>query len=330
MIDSLTAPRSGPDTRATVVVGVTLVALLALVCAAAPAAMAVTVVVLGAGPHNWFEARYLLSRMPAKWGPLRGYFATGITGVVLLTASFIALVIWSGRAETGADAQVVALALWHTGLVVWIAVLAWLRGVQLPRRRWPWLVPAALVWLAGAWVRPDWASVALVYAHPVLALVFLERELAVRRQRWLPAYRTTLAALPLVIVLLWWAVPALEAAPAVVSAEAAQAGAFLLPDGVATIVLATHVFLESLHYLVWIVAIPLTTAAVPWTVRRVPLAARSMAWRRGVMLLLAAGLGAVALLWIAFAFDYDTTRQVYFTVAIAHVLAEVPFLLRLL
>ena len=36
----------------------------------------------------------------------------------------------------------------------------------------------------------------------------------------------------------------------------------------------------------------------------------------------------MGLLWIAFAIDYDTTRQVYFTVAIVHVLAEVPFLLR--
>jgi hypothetical protein len=36
------------------------------------------------------------------------------------------------------------------------------------------------------------------------------------------------------------------------------------------------------------------------------------------------------LLWLCFAADYATTRDVYFTVAMAHVLAEVPFLLRTL
>jgi hypothetical protein len=35
-------------------------------------------------------------------------------------------------------------------------------------------------------------------------------------------------------------------------------------------------------------------------------------------------------LWGAFLADYPLTRDVYFTVATLHVLAEVPFLLRLL
>jgi multidrug resistance efflux pump len=78
------------------------------------------------------------------------------------------------------------------------------------------------------------------------------------------------------------------------------------------------------------VAIPLTTAAVPWNLRRVPLATRSTGWRRLLAGVLVAGLAGVAVLWIAFTIDYETTRQVYFTAAIAHVLAEVPFLLRLL
>jgi hypothetical protein len=42
------------------------------------------------------------------------------------------------------------------------------------------------------------------------------------------------------------------------------------------------------------------------------------------------GLFAVAILWLGFSMDYSTTRDIYFTVAIAHVLAEVPFLLKML
>jgi hypothetical protein len=38
----------------------------------------------------------------------------------------------------------------------------------------------------------------------------------------------------------------------------------------------------------------------------------------------------VGMLWFGFSIDYATTRDVYFTIAIAHVLAEAPFLLRML
>jgi hypothetical protein len=37
---------------------------------------------------------------------------------------------------------------------------------------------------------------------------------------------------------------------------------------------------------------------------------------------LAAGLFFVVLLWLGFSLNYSTTRDIYFTVAIAHVLAE--------
>jgi multidrug resistance efflux pump len=41
-------------------------------------------------------------------------------------------------------------------------------------------------------------------------------------------------------------------------------------------------------------------------------------------------LAAVVFLWLSFSIDYSTTRDVYFTIAIAHVLAEAPFLLRMI
>ena len=61
-----------------------------------------------------------------------------------------------------------------------------------------------------------------------------------------------------------------------------------------------------------------------------PAARRDLGWTRGVAALLLFGLFVVATLWACFLLDYGTTRQVYFTVAMLHVLAEVPFLLRLL
>jgi len=41
------------------------------------------------------------------------------------------------------------------------------------------------------------------------------------------------------------------------------------------------------------------------------------------------GLFVVGLLWFGFSVNYAMTRDIYFTVAIAHVLAEAPFLLRM-
>src|SRR5262245_27334871 len=52
----------------------------------APLGFSIVIVFLFAGPHNWLEARYMLTRMPARWGPLTAYFTIGIFGVVALSA----------------------------------------------------------------------------------------------------------------------------------------------------------------------------------------------------------------------------------------------------
>src|SRR5688500_19803468 len=57
----------------------------------APLGFSIATVVLFAGPHNWLEARYILTRMPARWGPLTLYFTLGIAGVVMLAGSIAAL-----------------------------------------------------------------------------------------------------------------------------------------------------------------------------------------------------------------------------------------------
>jgi uncharacterized membrane protein len=41
-------------------------------------------------------------------------------------------------------------------------------------------------------------------------------------------------------------------------------------------------------------------------------------------------LALVFLLWFGFSINYAVTRDIYFAVAIAHVLAEAPFLLRMI
>lgn len=67
---------------------------------------------------------------------------------------------------------------------------------------------------------------------------------------------------------------------------------------------------------------------MPWNLSQVPLARRSSTWRVVLLGVLAVGLLAVLGFWAGFVADYPLTRDLYFTVALIHVLAEIPFLLR--
>ena len=94
---------------------------------------------------------------------------------------------------------------------------------------------------------------------------------------------------------------------------------------------STHVFLELLHYGVWIVALPLigATGAI-WNVKTIPIASHSRGFPKLIGAILVCGFFAVALLWLGFSANYTLTRDIYFTIAMAHVLAEAPFLLRMI
>ena len=100
-----------------------------------PLRFSVVTVFLFAGPHNWLELRYFLTRLPARWGRLRGYFLFAFGGVFALTAAFAALVAVSGYYDPDAAlGGVSALSVWNTALLLWLAVLVHLRSRQNPRR----------------------------------------------------------------------------------------------------------------------------------------------------------------------------------------------------
>lgn len=304
----------------------------ALLAGWAPLGFSIVTVFLFAGPHNWIEARYFLSRLPARWGKLRGFFGLAFAGTVGLTSGYAALV-WLPWDWDDTQRRI-ALAGWNSVLVAWILVLVWLRSRQNPRRDWSWTLPTGLLVVGLAWLHPEGWALALVVLHPLLALWILDRELGRRRPDWLRTYRACLLALPLLLGLLWWRLadaPALPGQDAFTVRIARHAGAELLPGVSSHLLVATHTFLEMLHYSVWLVAIPLVTlGATPWRIGQVPLARRSVRWRGVVVGILVLGAAAVVVLWCGFLADYPTVRDTYFTVAMLHVLAEVPFLLRAL
>jgi len=110
-----------------------------------------------------------------------------------------------------------------------------------------------------------------------------------------------------------------------------HAGSQILPGISSHLLVATHVFLETIHYAVWIVLIPLVDfRAIPWKVGEIPLFANRNGFPKIVLACLAASGLIVLALWWGFAVDYTTTRDVYFAFAMAHVLAEFPFLVKML
>ena len=299
---------------------------------AVPVAFTIATVFLFAGPHNWLEARYVLGRLPARVGKLWPFFLLSAVGMVGLTAGFAA-VPWLFEVFDTPAGQGAVLATWNTAFVFWVAALTWMRSRTNPRFDGGWVWPAAFLITAGVWVNPLALNVALVYLHPLMALVLLDRELGRSRKAWRPAYRVALLAVPLGLALLYGRLhdaPDLPGSDPLTAAITNHAGAGFL-DGVSThFLVAAHTFLEMVHYGAWVVLIPLVgLRAWPWQLGTIPAARRSPAWGRGIGAFFACGLLVVLTLWACFLLDYPTTRSIYFTVALLHVLAEIPFLLRM-
>jgi hypothetical protein len=303
----------------------------AVLAGAAPLGFSIVTVFLFAGPHNWIEFRYFLSKMPAHWGPLRRFFLTAIGGIVGLSALFISYPILARRLGWTAHDWNIASSIWNSLLVLWIAALIKLHA-KTHTVVSDWTMPVALVLVALAWLAPQAWDLGLVYLHPLVALWFLDRELKRRKPEWRGAYHACLALVPLVLGAMWWR---LADAPPLVGQDmlsmriTRHAGAEVLPTLSAHALVSTHTFLEMLHYGVWIIGVPLLgMRAAPWKIGSAPLLRRSQAWRTALVGTIALGVLVMLVLWAGFIADYPLTRDVYFTVAIAHVLAEVPFLLR--
>ena len=332
----------------------------ALLASWLPLQFSIVTVFLFAGPHNWFELRYFLMRLPVRFGKSRTFFLTAFAGIGFLTLTYMALPVLSSFGLLPDRAWTTVLASWNTLLLLWLGVLVWLRGKNKTRRDWSWAIPAALGLCSLNWLAPEFFSLGIVYLHPLIALWFLDRHLVRTRPEWVPAYRRCLCLLPLLLAGMLWQLtrtPALPDDNGLFWRITQHAGAQLLPNISSHALVATHLFLEMLHYGVWLVALPLiapvgksggrrqeaggkpilpdhlslpTAPAVFWNVKAVPLARHPRGLPKLVATALALGVFLVAILWFGFSVDYATTRDVYFTVAIAHVLAEAPFLLKML
>jgi hypothetical protein len=309
-------------------------ALFSAVIGAFPLAASIATIFLFAGVHNFMEFRYFAARMPVRWGRSKLYYSVGIGGVLLLAATYLVLYFSSGNWPWSLDSWATSTASWNTAFVLWIGVLFYLRGRQRPQSDWSWAFPIVFALAALAWIIPQYWSLALVYIHPFVAMWFLERQLRRTKPEWLRAYHYCLATIPVFVVGLWLAFAGTADLPSDTNLFwriTQHAGSGVLPGISSHFLVATHVFLETIHYSVWIVLIPLIdTRAIPWKLDRIPLFSNTAGFPKLVAAALIVSLFIVAALWGGFAIDYTTTRDVYFAFAIAHVLAEFPFLIKML
>ncbi len=314
----------------------------ALLSGLLPISFAVATVFLFAGPHNWFEARYVLGRLPARTGKLWNFFLVSAIGIVGLTATYAALP-FAVTQFSDTDTGLSLYAIWTTAFVFWIASLVWMRSHTNPRFDAGWVWPVAFLICAGVWLNPIALPMMLVYLHPLMALWLLDRELARSHRSWRPAYWCAVGCIPLLLLALWVhlgnspELPGTDQLTLAFAPKAIQpgtladhAGAWAMPNVSPHFLVAAHTFLEMVHYSVWVILIPLIgIRSMPWELKTIPAARRNRKWSRGVGALLLFGAFVCVVLWVCFGIDYETTRRVYFTVAVLHVLAEVPFLLRM-
>ena len=298
-----------------------------------PLQLSIVTIFLFAGVHNLMEFRYFAARMPVRWGRSRLYYSVGIGGVVLLTAAYLTLYFSSGNWLWTGDTHLYLSLAWNSAVILWVGLLLFLRGKQ-KRRDWGWVAPLVLMLAAAAWAAPQYWSLSLVYIHPLIAMWFLERQIRRTRPEWLRAYHVCLASIPVFLVILWMSVasqPNLSEETNLFWRIAQHAGSEIIPGISSHLLVATHVFLESIHYFVWILLIALVDRrAIPWKISEVPLFSNANGIPKVFAAFLVFSIVVVIALWFGFAVDYTTTRDIYFAFAIGHVLAEFPFLIKMI
>ena len=281
-----------------------------------PVLVATLSVAFLAGPHNYMEARYLLSRLPGRAGKLRPYFVWSAYGVALLGVFSLLLPFFGSG---------LSLRCWNAALIAWVAGLAVLRRREHPRRAWPWVEPLGLFVCGLMWAQPQAFTLFLVLGHPLLSLVILGRELHAFRRPERRYYPQLLAAVPVgLMVLLVWLFSGGMTGPS-------EIRSFFLASPGSPLFLAIHTYLELIHYIVWIGLLPLLAQLTQrGNLKVYPILKKSAGRLRAARLFLVLGAVLACLLWWGFTQDFELTRDLYFRVAIFHVLVEFPFLMRLL
>ena len=293
----------------------------------------ITVCAFGA-PHNYAEFRYFLSRLPSRFGPLRGFFTTAFAGAIVLCLLQILLTrLFLRNAATNPGARP-ALLCWNELLILWMFALSLLRYRSRDKSLWSLVIEngmyAALATVANSLSAAAF-SISLTYLHPLLGLWILERELQRTRKSWVTVYRWCLLSIPVAAVAILTTLnnshianPSIQL---VGTLNGNSLGAQLFPTASTTSLLALFGFLQMVHYGVWLIAIPIATQSWNrWRIDRLPVLAKKPSLRPLIIAACALGVLGILFFWCGYALDYDDVNEIYITITTLHVMAEIPFI----
>ena len=117
--------RTKNSLRARVFVGVVVLCTLTSAAFASwlPLQVSIVTLFLFAGPHNWFELRYFLMRLPVRFGRSRNFFLTAFTGLGVLTLTYVSLPFIYNAALWSEEAWSTIIASWNTALLFWLVTV---------------------------------------------------------------------------------------------------------------------------------------------------------------------------------------------------------------
>ena len=322
------SPRSKSSARIFVLIITTCGVTSAALASWLPLQLSVATVFLFAGPHNWFEFRYFLTRLPIKFGRSRFFFLTAFGGLIGLSLTYVSLPLIYNATSWAQESWLMILAAWNTTFLLWLGILVWQRGTLKHRANWIWAIPICVAVSSLNWLSPELFSLTLVYIHPLIALWFLDRHLGRVRPEWRSYYRRFLFLVATSVALMIWQLsqsPDLRDDNGLFWRITQHSGADLLPNVSSHMLVSIHLYLEMLHYGVWLLALPLITRRIvdrseprlptrAWLLKSIPIAYHS----RGFPKIVAASLVVLALAilnyWVGFVVNYSITRDIYFTV----------------
>lgn len=233
-----------------------------------------------AGLHNWLEFRYFVGRMPVRWGRSVPFYTVAIGGVLSLAGLYWIAYAGSGNWLWSNNEWSLFASVWNSLLIAWLVTLYFLRKRNAKQNNpWQLFLSVALFMSSLTWFAPMYCSLALVFLHPLIAIWFLERQIRRTKREWLRAYHLCIAAVPLFLVglALWLSrLPNLPDDSLLFWKISQHAGSQLFPTVSSHLLVTIHVFLETIHYFVWLLLIPLVDRrSIPWRFREIPLLSNS-------------------------------------------------------
>ncbi len=301
-----------------------------------PVAVAAGAVFLFAGPHNWVELRYFLSRLPSRFGPLSIFFSGSFSGVCLLGLSYALLTVSAHSQYLAYESALQFFQGWILCFYGWLALLVISKKKAFKKGSLKKALILFSCLLALSIWQPLAFGLALVYLHPLAAICILDREIQRSKPAFLKTYRKIVVLAFLILICMvfrLWPEPNISESSQLNLQITRHAGSFILPWLSTHLLVSLHSFLELTHYAVWLLAIPVFSTLFKnrkYDPLSMPVSRKRPLFQKLFAAVFIASNLTLFLLWTMFINDYSATRDLYFTVAVFHILAEIPFLIWML